>query len=158
MEGSVQAPVQALAPVGQHELLQRAVQEEGAAPVDAQCCQVAVHREGGSVLRCCGRERDAMKTTASEWVCTLLFLNMSNKNIFGIARILPIVLSVLKNWHGRRKEHQQGRACDAFAATSHLRVPPDRWRAVFYGIKLFTRNVLLAAEPWSSYFVAFSSF
>ena len=105
------------------------------------------------------RERgDAMKTTASEWVCTLLFLNMSNKNIFGIARILPIVLSVLKNWHGRRKEHQQGRACDAFAATSHLRVPPDRWRAVFYGIKLFTRNVLLAAEPWSSYFVAFSSF
>lgn len=68
VQAGVPAAVHVLALVGQHELLQRTVQEERVTPVDTHRGQVAGHRERGSVLRSCGRELRVMETCTSERV------------------------------------------------------------------------------------------
>lgn len=62
VEGGVEATVEALSSVGQDELLQPPVKQEGAGPVDTHHGQVAVHRERGAVLRHCGRGGSVPKT------------------------------------------------------------------------------------------------
>lgn len=53
-EGGVRSTVHALPPIGQDELLQPPVQQEGAAPVHTHHRQIAVHGERGEVLGHCG--------------------------------------------------------------------------------------------------------
>lgn len=54
-EGGVEATVEALSGVGQDELLQPRVPQEGVGPVHTHRGQVAVHRQRAAELRRCGR-------------------------------------------------------------------------------------------------------
>lgn len=53
VEGSVHAAVHALPSISDHELLQGAIQKEGAAPVNTHHGQIAVHRKRGTELGYC---------------------------------------------------------------------------------------------------------
>ena len=62
IEGGVEATVEALSSVGQDELLQPPIQQEGVAPVHTHHGQVAVHWDRGTVLRHCARGMSVLKT------------------------------------------------------------------------------------------------
>ena len=63
-EGGVEATVEALSGVGQDELLQPRVQQEGVGPVHTHHGQVAVHRQRAAELRRCGRGVSVSKVRA----------------------------------------------------------------------------------------------